>query len=486
MIKKNLLYSAFNFILIYLLKFGVRLAFVRSLSLEYLGINGLFTELLTMLSLVELGIGPSIVYSLYKPLANRDIRQTTALMQLFKKVYHAIGGIIFGLGLLLYPWLEYLVKEVPSVPHWKLFYLVFLFNAAISYLWSYQRSLLSANQKQYVVNAYEGGVQTCVALVQIILLLTSHSYLLFLAAMVLGTVVENLLLNRRARQDCPLLQEKLLLQEEAKREIIKNVKALLVHKFTGVMVLSSTNIILAKLVGLAAVGLCSNYLFVTNAITNLVGKLCGSLTATVGHKLIIDNKEESQALFNKMQLAVSAVASLSAVGLFTLLNPFVELWLGKEYLLPELTVGLLVAYFYLHFLRRIPLIFRDAAGLYYEDRLKSIAELVLNLVLGWLLVQRYGIAGIFLAGLISTLCTCLWAEPFIVFKYALGLSLKKYLLKAAGFSVLTCLCALVWKYLYYVILGNTVSLLSFVGFGLAIVLSMSLVWGLLWRRLYRS
>lgn len=191
-------------------------------------------------------------------------------------------------------------------------------------------------------------------------------------------------------------------------------------------------------------------------------------------------------MFNKMQLAVSAVASLSAVGLFTLLNPFVELWLGKEYLLPELTVGLLVAYFYLHFLRRIPLIFRDAAGLYYEDRLKSIAELVLNLVLGWLLVQRYGIAGIFLAGLISTLCTCLWAEPFIVFKYALGLSLKKYLLKAAGFSVLTCLCALVWKYLYYVILGNTVSLLSFVGFGLAIVLSMSLVWGLLWRRLYRS
>lgn len=480
-IQKNLLFSFLNFILTLGLKFGVRLVFVRTLTLEYLGLNSLFTELLAMLSVMELGLGPSIVYSLYKPLACQDRQQTTALMQLFRKVYHAVGAAILLLGLLLYPWLEFFVKAVPAVADWKLFYLLFLLNTALSYLWCYQRNLLIADQKQYVVNVYDSCVQIGVALLQLITLLSAQSYWLYLLVMLAGTIMENILLDRKAKQDYPLLSEQIALRSATKLEIVKNLKAMLVHKLATVLVLSSTNLILAKLLGLAAVGLCSNYLLITNALSTLGGRLMGSLTATVGHKLVLEEQTANQRLFAKMHFATCALASLCFVGLSTLLNPFVELWLGQEYLLPDTTVALLVFYFYLHFLRRVPLLFRDAAGLYHQDRLKAVVELLLNVSLSWFLVQRYGIAGVFIAGIISTLCTCIWAEPYIVFKYTLGLSLKTYLLQFLGCTAVTVLCALGWKYACLAFLDPTLSLWGFVSVGLAITLSMGIVWWLVWR-----
>lgn len=475
LIQKNILLSIIYFILTIGLKFCIRFAFVRTLSLEYLGINGLFTELLAMLSLVELGLGPSIVYSLYKPLTDKDKQQTTALMQLFKKVYIAIGIAIFLLGLFLYPWLEYLVKAVPTVAEWKIFYLVFLFNTAVSYLGSYQRNLLIADQKQYIVHAYDCCVQLGVAFLQLLTFIYAQSYWLYLAIMVVGNVAENILLDRKAKQDYDLIKEKVALLPQAKQEIVKNVKAMLVHKLAGVLVLSSTNLILAKLIGLTAVGLCSNYLMVIGAINALGNKLMSSLTAIVGHKLLLEGKAANQHLFEKMCLVNSGLASLCAVGLYTLLNPFVELWLGQDYLLSEQTVLLMVVYFYLHFIRRVPLIYRDAAGLFHQDRVKAVIELILNVSLSWFLVQRYDIAGIFLSGIISTLCTCTWAEPYIVFKYSLGLSLKKYLWQYTGYWVLAAACASGWKHFYLTYFGAAANLWGFVATAVAITLSIGII-----------
>ena len=206
-INLNIKYSAVNYIVINVLRFIVRIVFIRTLSIEYLGVNGLFTNVLAMLSLAELGIGPAIVYSLYKPLAYGDEDTVKAIMHLFKKVYVAIGGIILVLGLLLYPWLDSFIKDGQSVPDVHYFYLVFLLNTVVSYLWTYKRSLLIADQKQYIVNIYQAVVQIVVAVLQIILLTVFENYWCFIILMLFGTVLENFSIAHKADKEYPYLQE---------------------------------------------------------------------------------------------------------------------------------------------------------------------------------------------------------------------------------------------------------------------------------------
>ena len=261
-INKNIKYSAINYIIINLLKFIVRIVFIRTLSIEYLGVNGLFTNVLAMLSLAELGIGPAIVYSLYKPLAYGDKNTVKAIMHLFKKVYVAIGGIILFLGLLLYLWLDSFIKDGQVVPDVHYFYLVFLLNTVVSYLWTYKRSLLIADQKQYVVNIYQAIVQILVAVLQIIFLLIFANYWCFIILMLLGTVLENLSIAHRADKEYPYLQERAdKLDSSIKQQIVKNTKAMICHKIGGMVVFSSSNLVLSKFAGLAAVGLYSNSCF---------------------------------------------------------------------------------------------------------------------------------------------------------------------------------------------------------------------------------
>ena len=182
---ENIKYSSVNYIAVNLLKFIVRMVFVKILPIEYLGVNGLFTNVLAMLSLAELGIGPAIVYSLYKPLAYGDKETVKSIMRLFKKVYIAVGGIILVLGLALFPFLDNFIKNGQSVPQVHYFYLVFLLNTVVSYLWTYKRSLLIADQKQYVVNIYQAAVQVLIAVLQIIFLLIFKDYWCFIILMLL-------------------------------------------------------------------------------------------------------------------------------------------------------------------------------------------------------------------------------------------------------------------------------------------------------------
>lgn len=475
-VSKNIKYSAINYILVNALKFIVRMVFIHTLPIEYLGINGLFTNVLAMLSLAELGIGPAIVYSLYKPLAINDRETVKSIMSVFRKVYITVGIIILCLGILLIPHLNWFIKSDSNIVDLKWFYFVFLFNTSISYLWSYQRNLLIADQKQYVVNLYQMAVQVIVAVLQIIILYLTSNYWYFIILMLIGTVSENLLINNKAYQEYNYLHEKSKpLNNDIKQQIIKNTKAMIAHKIGGMIVFSSSNIVLSKFVGLAAVGIYSNYYMVIVAVNTFASKFFESITASIGNLLVLESEEKKINAFRLTEFITALQASIIAVGLYILFNPFISLWIGKKYLFDELIVTCIAISFYLMYMRKAVLMFKDASGLFWYDRYKPLAEAIINLVVSIYLAIHYGIIGVIIGSIISTLCTCFWVEPYILFKYGIKYSLKSYFIDYFKFTVLTVVIADLTKYVYDSILVE-ITLVNFL-MGIVGVVSVTItIW----------
>lgn len=471
-----------NYIVINLLKFIVRMVFVRTLPIEYLGVNGLFTNVLAMLSLAELGIGPAIVYSLYKPLAYGDKETVKNIMRLFKKVYIAVGGIILVLGLALFPFLDSFIKDGQSVPQVKYFYLVFLLNTVVSYLWTYKRSLLIADQKQYVVNIYQASVQVLVAVLQIIFLLIFADYWCFIILMLLGTVLENFCIARKADKQYPYLNEKsAALDLDIKQQIVKNTKAMICHKIGGMVVFSSSNLVLSKFAGLAAVGLYSNYYMVIAALNAFAVKFFESITASIGNLMVLEEGSKKIKAFKITEFITALQATVCFCGLYVLFNPFLELWVGKEYLFSDTVVAAMAFSFYLMYMRKAVLMFRDACGLYWNDRYKPLAESVINLVASIYLTIHHGVVGVVVSGIISTLLTCFWVEPYVLFNNGIDIKLKDYFVDYLKFTAVALLATMVSKFIYGS-LFDKVTLVNFI-IGIFICVSITLI---LWYAVFKN
>lgn len=482
LIDKNVKFSLLNYIVNSILKFIVRMVFVKTLPIEYLGVNGLFTNVLAMLSLAELGIGPAIVYSLYKPLAYGDKETVKSIMHLFKKVYIAVGGIILILGLALFPFLDSFIKDGQSVPQVHYFYLVFLLNTVVSYLWTYKRSLLIADQKQYVVNIYQTAVQVLAAVLQIIFLLIFTDYWCFIILMLLGTVLENFSIAHKADKEYPYLSEPAeILDLDIRHEIVKNTKAMICHKIGGMVVFSSSNLVLSKFAGLAAVGLYSNYYMVIAALNAFAAKFFESITASIGNLMVLEESSKKIKAFKITEFITVLQAAICFCGLFVLFNPFVELWVGKAYLFSEAVVAAMAFSFYLTYMRKAVLMFRDACGFYWNDRYKPLAESVINLTASIYLTINYGVIGVVLGGIISTLLTCFWVEPYVLFNNGIDIKLKDYFIDYLKFTSAAFLSALASKFIYSSLFVK-VTLVNFIA-GILICVSVTLV---LWYAVFKS
>ena len=461
-VKRNIKYSAVNYIAVNLLKFIVRMVFVKTLPIEYLGINGLFSNVLAILSLAELGIGPAIVYSLYKPLVYDDKEIVKGIMRLFKEIYIAVGGIILVLGLALYPFLDNFIKDGQSVPQVHYFYFVFLLNTVVSYFWTYKRNLLIADQKQYVVNIYQAIVQVLVAVLQIIFLLIFADYWCFIILMMVGTVLENFSIASKVDKEYQYLNEAAeVLDLDIKHQIVKNTKAMICHKIAGMVVFSSSNLILSKFTGLAVVGLYNNYYMVIVALNTFADKFFESITASIGNLMVLEGSNKKIKAFRITEFITALQAAICFCGLYVLFNPFVELWVGKQYLFSKTVVAAMAVSFYLTYMRKAVLMFRDACGLYWNDRYKPLAESVINLTASIYLTINYGVIGVVLGSIISTILTCFWVEPYVLFNNGIDINLKIYFMDYLKFTVVALLSALTSNFIYSSLFSK-VTLVNFI------------------------
>lgn len=402
------------------LSFLSRVIFVHFLSAEYLGLNGLFSNILGVLSLAELGIGSAMIYSLYKPLAEKKQDELGSLMSLYRILYRCVAIVVLVLGLALFPFLDYLIKGKPDIVNLKLIYLMYLANSVCSYLYSYKYSIFLADQKAYVRVVYEQILHITQIIIQIGILLFTGNYIFYLSIQLMSSLSLNILIARRADKEYPFLKKKYdLPTKDQKKHISKNIIAMSMHKFGGVLVNGTDNLLMSAFVGLGSVGIYSNYKLVIANINILLGKVYDSFVASVGNLGVTECREKVYEIFRALDFFMFWIYSYIAVGLLVLFNPFIELVFGKEYLFSMAVVLLIVINFYMTGMRQANLLFREAMGLFWYDRYKPIAEVLINLIVSIVLVRKYEICGILVGTIASCIFTCLWIEPYILMKYGI-------------------------------------------------------------------
>lgn len=440
-----------------IISFIARIVFIRILGKEYLGLNGLFTNILTMLSLAELGIGEAITFSLYKPLAKNDIKKTKMIMQFYRKVYKSIGFVVLILGILIAPFIKYIIEDIPNVKeNIYLIYILFVCNTAISYFFSYKRNLIIADQNRYIASIYRYVFYFLLNFFQIVFLIITRNYIIFLILQIIATFLENISISDKANKMYPFLKEKdkISLDKSIKKEITKNTKAMMLHKVGGLLVSSTDNILLAKFVSIVSVGIYSNYFMIISALNTIFGQIFSSLNASVGNLFVTEHKTKSYEVFQKINFISFWIFSLSSILLICLFNDFITLWLGKEYIFSYDIVLVLVINFYITGLRKPVVTFKEAAGLFYYDRWKSIIEAIINLIVSIILAIKLGTVGVFLGTFISSISVCVWVEPYVLFKYGFNLKLSNYFKTYFKYLIIVIFLGIInFSICYYINLG---------------------------------
>lgn len=450
---RNVKYTAIAQTVNFLIVFLSRRFFVKILSTEYLGLNGTFSNIISMLSLAELGLGSAICFCLYKPISDKDEKTVNSIMAFYKKAYTVIGLAVLAIGTALIPFLDFIIEELPNIPHIRLIYFLFVFNSSLSYFFVYKKTLLIADQKQYLSNIIHQVFVFLINLLQIILLLITHNYFAYLLVMIVGTVSQNVFISVLVDKEYDFLDTRHAdpLDSETKKEIFRKIGAMASHRVGGVIVNGTDNIIIAKCVSVISVGLYSNYFLVKNTVISVITLLFQAVTSSVGNLGAQENSEKRRGeVFDALNLTAAIVVGLCSVGMFVLFNPFIELWVGREYLLNPKTVAVIVLNFYILGMRQPVLTFRDALGIFWHDRYKPVAESVINLVFSIPLAFRYGILGVLLGTLISTMTTSFWVEPYVLYKYGFKRRVYSYFIKYfvyfAVTAVSTALCLLICSY----------------------------------------
>ena len=426
-----------------LMGFFTRVVFTRMLSEGYVGINGLFTDILNILSLSELGVGTAITYALYGPIARNDIRKQQILMRMFRTFYRMTAAFVLIAGMCLIPFLDVLMKDRPDVDHLVLIYLLYLLNSVVSYLLIYKKTLVDAHQMNYITVLYHNGFLVLQDICQIIILLTTRNFVLFLIIAVVCTITGNVCMSRKADALFTYLKEPCheKLPQEERQDIFKNVKAMLMHKLGNVVVNNTDNLLISSFVGVIMAGIYSNYYLVIGSVRQVLDQALQGVAASVGNLGATEESEKISKVFDQLFFIGYWMYGFAGICLFEMLNPFVEIAFGKRYLFQREVVLVLCINFFINGTRKAVLIFKESMGLFWYDRYKAIAEAVLNLGISIALVTHFGVVGVFAGTFCSTVLTSVWVEPYIIYKYRFHKPVSQYFGK---YSFYLIVMAVIW------------------------------------------
>ena len=436
---RNTTVAMFSRVSAILMGFIARVVFTHTLSTDYVGINGLFSDILNVLALSELGVGTAVSFALYKPIADGNIEKQKTLMLMFKKFYYIVAGIVLVGGLMVLPFMDVLIKDKPDVPHLTFIYLMYLANSVISYIGIYRKTLIDAHQVNYISTLIQTSSWIIQNIVQILILVLTHNYILYLSVWIICTIGANLMISVRAGKMYPYLSDKDVkpLAEDEKKSLYSNVRAMMVHKIGNVLVNNTDNLLLSALVGTLAVGRYSNYYLIIRSVRQVLEQMFQGMMASVGNMNVSESKDRISKIFDSVLFMGQWIYGLMTIMLYEVLDTFIALSFGSQYRFDGKITLVLCLVFYFSGMRQPTLIFRDSMGLFRYDKWKAVAEAVINLVVSLVLGYKYGVVGVFMGTLISTLLTSFWVEPYMLYKHRLGRSCAPYFQKYAFYTVMT-------------------------------------------------
>ncbi|MCR5144580.1 MAG: lipopolysaccharide biosynthesis protein [Lachnospiraceae bacterium] len=427
----NFLASEGSHFLNMILSFVARTVFIYVLETQYLGVNGLFSNILTVLSLSELGIGGAIIFHMYKPIAEGNIKRQQELMNLYRRMYTFVGIFIFVVGCILVPFLPQLIKEDASagIEHLVLIYMIYLVNTASSYFFSYKRSIIFAHQKNYIGTIIDTIFTTIQFVAQILVLLVFKNFIIYLLVQFACNILTNVTVAYKADKMYPFLKEdkKSLPSVSERKSIYKNIGAMFLHKLGDVVVNNTDNLIMSAFVGIIATGIYSNYSMLQASVCTALNGLFGAFTASIGDLNATEDKERLFDIYKILYFLGFWMYGYTAVTFLVMYNPFITLWTQRTDLVFPIEVVLIICVnLYIAGIRKVTINFRDAMGLYWYDRYKPIFESIINLVVSLILVRYMGVMGIFVGTFISTMTTCFWVEPLVTYKYGFKKPVSHY------------------------------------------------------------
>ena len=421
--------------------FAYRTIFLMVLAKEYFGINGLFTNILQMFSLTELGIGTALMYSMHKYYACRDMEMMRGLIRFYKKVYRLVALAVLTLGLCFYPFIGSVVNtaEVPADVNLGRVYFLFLLQSVVSYLYAYKRSVLEATQKQYVDYLFSSAVLIVGYTVRTAALLIWKNFeLLLILGIACDVVMEGTFYHWVSRRNREYFVGKATLPREEKLEVYKNTLGLMCQKVGYIIVTSTDNIILSKYVSLAAVGIYSNYVTLVSAVSGFATRIFWGIQSTVTSFVVANSKEASRELFFRVIYVNMWIASFTTVCLYLLLNSFIgDIWLDGSFVFGKEVVMMICLQHYIHMAHLGPNSFISACGLFKRDKLRPLIESAINLSVSVVLAKRIGIAGVFVGTCVSALLTYVWRDPYLVLHKTLKGGFGRYWLLMLQWTVLT-------------------------------------------------
>lgn len=442
---KNMITAVSSNVLTIIVGLVAQAVFIKILGSEYLGLNGLFSNVISMLGIVELGMGSAIIYNMYKPIAENDHEKIKSLMQFYKKSYRIITLIISIIGIMIIPFIKYIV-DIESVTvgiNVYLVYILFLLETICSYILSYKRSMLYADQKEYITNIIHMGYTILVNTMQLTFLYFTHDYYLYLIIKVMMRLVENIVISSYVNRRYSYLLDNNVtkLDSKTEKDIFQKIRALFFHKIGTFIVSGTDNIIISKYLGLVTVGLYSNYYMIINAVQTVINHIIQATRASVGNLLVTESKTKQFDIFNKIRFVNFWISCFSSICIFVIMDSFITIWIGYKFVLPTKVLLVLVINFFIVSSRSTYGAFKEAAGIFYEDRFVPIIESLLNIVLSIIFVKKFGLMGVFMGTIGSGLVLWCYSYPKYVYNKLFGRKIADYIKETIYYFIIFILIA---------------------------------------------
>ncbi len=425
--------------------FFMRTAMIYLLGIQYLGLNSLFTSILQVLNLVELGVGSAMVFSMYKPIAEGDHMMICALMKLYRTYYRIIGIVILVIGCMLLPFLPYLIKsEVPTDINIYVLYMMNLFATILTYwLFAYKNSILQAHQRNDIAIKITIITDTVKYSLQIIVLAVFNNYYYFVIVILFIQIISNIITAHFANKLYPQYQPIGVLDKSERHRINKRIRDLFTSKVGGIVVNSTDTIVISAYLGLTTLAIYQNYFYIITAVLGLVSIIFASCTAGIGNSLVTETKEKNYDDFKKITFMIAWLAGWFTVCLLCLLQPFMEIWVGKDLMIGFTAIICFCVYYFVYEINQLLNLYKDAAGMWHEDRFRPLVTALTNLGLNLILVNFIGIYGVILSTVLSTI---LIGMPWLLhnlFTVIFKFNAKQYIFRLFQYVLITGLICMI-------------------------------------------
>lgn len=483
---RNIVFGYIGNLTTQILGFVLRTIFIAHLGDTLNGVNDLYTSILSVLSMAELGVGTALNYSLYGPVARKDYGKIKSYMRLYRQAYRVIGLVIAVIGLAVSPFLPYLVKQPQgvSVRDMTLYYFIFLFNTVSSYFVAYKYSLVNAEQNNYIQTNIITVTKMVTVALQIIVIIMTENFYLYLLTAAFVELVQKFFVSWYLNRLYPYLKDKnvVKLSREETGEIVRKTKALMFHKIGDVARLQTDSMIISGFINVTLVGYVGNYNMILTSVSNFVNIIFNSVLSSFGNLIATESRDKQYQVFRVYRFFACWVYGFSAVGFFLLLTPLIILWpsVGPGKILPAAVVGLILTDYYFKGDRIVLSNFKTAAGVFEQDKYLALIQGGVNLVISIVLVQKIGLAGVYIGTIVSGLIANL-TKPFIIYKACFGRSVSTYFVDSVKYLAVILGILVILAGVKSVVLQE-VTVLSFAGMFVLITVVFNGVFLLLFGR----